>query len=205
MGRKASELKVAILVATGFEQVELTEPIEALTQAGLHSDIVSPEVKVIGWDRTDWGEEFDVDVSLDNANPRDYDVLFLPGGVMNPDGLRHNTKAAEFVSSFFEAGKPVAALCHGPWHLIDSGVARSRKRNSYHSVRTDFQNFVDRMLEEFGGEAENGNSVPLITDDSDVAPGLEESTPTSPPQVRQQMILWLDKRKRSATSRPRAR
>src|SRR5260370_382348 len=110
--------RIAILVANGFEQVELTEPKKALEQAGATTDIVSPESgKVKGWNHTEWGDEFTVDVPLDRAAAKDYSALLLPGGVMNPDKLRRNEKVLNFVREFFATGKPVAAICHAPWTL----------------------------------------------------------------------------------------
>jgi protease I len=133
--------KVAILVADGFEQVELTEPQAALKKAGANSRIVSPaQGKVKGWNKTDWGDEFQVDTPLEAANPEDFDALLLPGGVMNPDTLRRHPKAQQFVKAFFDAGKPVAAICHGPWTLIDAQVVKGRKLTSYESIQTDLKN-----------------------------------------------------------------
>ncbi|HEX2641823.1 MAG TPA: type 1 glutamine amidotransferase domain-containing protein, partial [Thermoanaerobaculia bacterium] len=133
--------KVAILVANGFEQVELTEPRKALDQAGAQTQIVSPENgKVKGWNHTEWGDELAVDMPLQQARPDDFDALLLPGGVMNPDHLRRNPQAQKFVRSFFDNGKPVAAICHGPWTLIDAGVARGRKMTSYETIQTDLKN-----------------------------------------------------------------
>lgn len=133
--------KIAILVADGFEQVELTEPKKALEQAGAKTEIVSPaQGKVKGWDRKDWGKELPVDMPLDRADAQSYDALLLPGGVMNPDHLRRNPQAQKFVKAFFDAGKPVAAICHGPWTLIDAGVAKGRKMTSYESIQTDLKN-----------------------------------------------------------------
>lgn len=133
--------KVAILVADGFEQVELTEPKSALDKTGAQTRIVSPAPgKVKGWNKTDWGDEFPVDAPLDQADPNEYSALLLPGGVMNPDKLRRNQKALDFVRSFFEAGKPVAAICHGPWTLIDAGVVKGRKMTSHESIQTDLKN-----------------------------------------------------------------
>ena len=112
-------LKVAILVTDGFEQVEMVEPRKALDQAGADTQIVSPKNdRVRGWKHTEWGDTFPVDVPLDKASPRDFDALLLPGGVMNPDKLRMESKAVEFVKAFFDAGKPVGAICHGPWTII---------------------------------------------------------------------------------------
>ena len=133
--------KVAILVANGFEEVELTEPRRALEQAGARVEIVSPEDgSVRAWAETDWGQEVKVDRSLSDARPDDYDALLLPGGVMNPDHLRTNERAVEFTRSFFEAGKPVAAICHAPWLLVEADLIRGRKVTSYKSIRTDLVN-----------------------------------------------------------------
>jgi protease I len=133
--------KVAILVANGFEQVELTEPRKALDAAGAQTRIVSPEQgKVKGWNHTEWGQEIKVDVPLDQAKAQDFDALLLPGGVMNPDHLRRNPKVQQLVKAFFDAEKPVAAICHGPWTLIDAGVARGRKMTSYETIQTDLKN-----------------------------------------------------------------
>src|SRR5687768_14604716 len=118
--------KVAILVADGFEQVELTEPKKALEQAGAQTSIVSPsKEKVKGWQHTEY--ELPVDVPLGQARADEFDALLLPGGVMNPDHLRRKPEPQRFVKAFFDAGKPVAAICHGSWTLIDAGVARGRK------------------------------------------------------------------------------
>ena len=141
MDRNLNGKKVAILVANGFEQVELTKPRQALRDAGAETHVISPEEnKVKGWDKKDWGDEIDVDVPLARANSGDYDALLLPGGVMNPDHLRRNEKAQRFVRSFFEDGKPVAAICHAPWTLIDAGVVEGRTLTSYHTLQMDLRN-----------------------------------------------------------------
>jgi protease I len=133
--------KVAILVAEGFEQVELTEPRQALDNAGAQTSIVSPESsEVQGWNHFEKGQRFKVDVPLARASARDFDALLLPGGVANPDQLRINPKAVAFVREFFEAGKPVAAICHGLWPLIDAGVIRGRKVTSWPSLKMDLRN-----------------------------------------------------------------
>jgi len=133
--------KVAILVADGFEQVELTGPRQALDAAGAETQIVSPaKGKVKGWQHTEWGDEMKVDVPLDQARADQFDALLLPGGVMNPDHLRRNPQAQQLVKAFFDADKPVAAICHGPWTLIDAGVARGRKMTSYETIQTDLKN-----------------------------------------------------------------
>ena len=144
-------MKVAILAADGFEQVELTEPQEALEKAGARTSIVSPaKGKVKAWKMTDWGKELPVDVPLASARAEDFDALLLPGGVMNPDKLRQEPQAVRFVRAFFDAGKPVAAICHGPWTLIDADVVRGRTLTSYPSIQTDLKNagarWVDREV-----------------------------------------------------------
>jgi protease I len=134
-------LKVAILVTDGFEQVELVEPRKALDQAGAETRIVSPKAeRVRGWKFTDWGDELPVDVALDDARPQDFEALLLPGGVINPDKLRIEPKAIEFIKAFFDAGKPVAAICHGPWTVIEAGAARGRRIASWPSLKTDLRN-----------------------------------------------------------------
>ncbi len=133
--------QVAILVADGFEQVELTEPRNALDTAGAETHVISPASgKVKGWNFTQWGTEITVDVPLDQADAAQYDALLLPGGVMNPDKLRRNPAALAFVSAFFDAGKPVAAICHAPWTMIDAGVVEGRRLTSYPSIQTDLKN-----------------------------------------------------------------
>lgn len=141
MKQNLSGKKVAILVTDGFEQVELTEPKKALEQAGAVAHIVSPNKdRVKGWNHTEWGDVFPVDVVLDRADPEDYDALLMPGGVMNPDKLRRNERALQFVRAFFDSDKPVAAICHGPWTLIDSDVVEGRRLTSYESIQTDLKN-----------------------------------------------------------------
>ena len=133
--------KVAILVTDGFEQVELLEPRKALDEAGAKTQVVSPAgKKVKGWNSKEWGNEIPVDISLDSANPEEFDALLLPGGVMNPDKLRTIPQAVEFVKHFADAGKPVAAICHGPWTLLEAGVLRGRTLTSWPSLKTDLKN-----------------------------------------------------------------
>ncbi len=140
----ASELtgkRIAILVADGFEQSELVEPRKALKHAGATTEIVSPVPKEVrGWNHKEWGDTVSVDVALDAADVNSYDALLLPGGVMNPDHLRTNPKAVAFVKSFFDNGKPVAAICHGPWMLVEAGVLRGRTITSWPSLKTDVLN-----------------------------------------------------------------
>jgi len=133
--------RVAMLVADGFEQVEMTEPRKALEAAGASVEIVSPKAgRVKGWETKEWGDEFDVDVVLSSADVEDYDALVLPGGVMNPDKLRLLPEARAFVRAFADGGKPIAAICHGAWTLIDAGVAEGKKMTSWPSLRTDLVN-----------------------------------------------------------------
>jgi protease I len=133
--------KVAILVADGFEQVEMTEPKKALEQSGAQTRIVSPaKGKVQGWNHFDKGDQFPVDVALDQAKAEDFDALLLPGGVANPDQLRVNPKAVKFVREFFDAGKPVGVICHGPWTLIEAEVVDGRHMTSWPSLKTDLIN-----------------------------------------------------------------
>jgi deglycase len=134
-------LKVAILITDGFEQVEMVQPRQALTQAGAKTSIVSPKnQQVRGWNFTEWGEEFPVDVALDRADPDDFDALLLPGGVMNPDTLRMLPKAVAFAKAFFDSSKPVAVICHGPWTVIEAGAAKGRRIASWPSLKTDLRN-----------------------------------------------------------------
>jgi deglycase len=133
--------KVAILTENGFEEVELTSPKKALEEAGATVEIVSPQKgKIKAWDKDHWSIELPVDKALDDANPDDYDALMLPGGVLNPDQLRMNKKAVEFAQHFLETGKPVAAICHGPQTLIETGLLEGRNMTSYWSLRTDLEN-----------------------------------------------------------------
>ena len=133
--------KVAILVTDGFEQVEMTQPKQALESAGAQTHIISPKSdRVQGWNHYDKGDFSPVDVPLDQVNPADYDALLLPGGVANPDQLRTNAKAIKFIKSFFDTMKPVAVICHGPWTLIEADVVRGRRLTSWPSLKTDLQN-----------------------------------------------------------------
>ena len=133
--------RVAILVTDGFEQVELTKPKQALEDAGATTHIVSPkDNEVKGWDETNWGDTFSVDISLDQASADNYDALLLPGGQINPDMLRADKKAVSFIKSFGDQHKPIAAICHGPWTLIEAGLASGRKMTSFNSIQTDLKN-----------------------------------------------------------------
>jgi len=151
MSNELNGKRVAILVADGFEQVEMTGPREALEQAGAKTDLISPaRGRVQGWKHFDKADEFKVDVELEAADPGRYDALLLPGGVANPDQLRTIPKAVEFVKNFFREHKPVAAICHGPWLLAEADVLKGRTVTSWPSIRTDLRNagahVVDREV-----------------------------------------------------------
>ncbi len=148
---KLNDMKVAILAADGFEQAELEDPKKALDETGAKTQIVSPEGgKIQGMQHADKGDKFAVDVKLDDARPEHYDALMIPGGLMNPDTLRSTPAAVKFVRHFFEKGKPVAAICHGPWVLIDAGVVKGRTITSWPAIQTDVRNagatWVDREV-----------------------------------------------------------
>lgn len=133
--------QVALLVMDGFEQIELTSPKNALIDAGAQTAIVSPKTDTVrGWQHTEWGDSFNVDVPLKNARPEDFDALVLPGGVMNPDKLRRNEQVQQFVRAFAEHQKPIAAICHGPWTLVDADLVKDRRMTSYHSIQMDLKN-----------------------------------------------------------------
>ena len=134
--------KIAILATDGFEQSELEKPQAALKEAGAHVDVIAPgdASTIKGWDQKDWGREVRVDVALSKADAGSYDALVLPGGQINPDKLRIEKDAVAFVKTFGDAGKPVAAICHGPWLLVESGLAKGRKVTSWPSVKTDLVN-----------------------------------------------------------------
>jgi protease I len=141
--------KVAILVENGFEQVEMTEPRKALQGAGAETHLISPQPeKVKGWNHTEWGQEFPVEVTLQAARPEEYDALLLPGGVMNPDKLRMNREAVSFVKAFVSEGKPVAVICHGPWTLVEADVVNGRRLTSWPSLRTDLENAGAEWVDE---------------------------------------------------------
>lgn len=142
-------LKVAILVADGFEQVEMTEPKKALDQAGALTTIISPSKgKVKGWKMKTWGDEFPVDKELGQAKAEDFDALLLPGGVMNPDTLRTIPEAVNFVKSFAKSHKPIAAICHGPSILINADLVRGKTITSWPSIKVDLLNAGAKWVDE---------------------------------------------------------
>lgn len=142
-------LRVAILVENGFEQSELLRPREFLDEAGAQTQIVSPQPEQVrGWNHGDWGDTVAVDVPLDRAQSGDFDALLLPGGVLNPDRLRMNEAAVTFAKSFVIERKPVAAICHGPWMLIEIGAARGRRIAAWPSLETDLRNAGSEWVDE---------------------------------------------------------
>lgn len=141
MTHQLSQKKIAILATNGVEQVELIKPKQALEEAGAQTHVIAPEGDSIqGWNHYDKGDRIPVDLTLDRANPEEYDALVLPGGTVNPDQLRMQPQAVQFVKSFFDAGKPVAAICHGPWTLIEADAVRGRTLTSWSSLQTDLKN-----------------------------------------------------------------
>src|ERR1700712_184068 len=133
--------KIAILATNGFEQSELEVPRDALKKAGATVEIVSLQAgEIKGWDEKDWGRSVNVDKTLDEASANDYDAIVLPGGQINPDLLRVEQKALKFIKDIFDAKKVVAAVCHAPWLLIDTGIAKGRKMTSFKSIKTDVIN-----------------------------------------------------------------
>ena len=133
--------KVAVLATDGVEQVELTEPVKALKQAGAQVTVVSPKSGAIqGMNHHEKGDKLPVDAELSGAKPDQFDALVLPGGVTNPDELRINPEAVAFVRHFVEGGKPIAAICHGPWTLIEAGGVRGKRMTSWPSLKTDLTN-----------------------------------------------------------------
>jgi protease I len=149
MANELQGLRVAILVENGFEESELIQPREALDNAGAITDVVSPVASTVkAWKHGDWGTTVEVDMPLAQANPDQYDALLLPGGVMNPDKLRMNPDAIEFVQAFVDAAKPIAAICHGPWTLIETGAVRGRRMTSWPSLRSDLENAGAQWVDE---------------------------------------------------------
>jgi protease I len=133
--------KIAFLATDGFEQAELFDPRKALDEAGATTVVISPKNgEIKAWNMKDWGKTVKVDKPLADANPNDYDALVLPGGVINPDHLRMDPAAVNFVKKFVETGRPTAAICHGPWTLVEAGVVRGKTVTSWPSVKTDLKN-----------------------------------------------------------------
>ena len=141
--------KIAILATNGFEEIELTSPLQAMKNEGFEVDIVSEESgRIKGWNDGDWSNSYSVDKTLDQVNASDYNALMLPGGVINPDKLRRNEDALEFVRDFFKQEKPVAAICHAPQILISAGVVEGRKMTSFNSIKDDLVNAGANWVDE---------------------------------------------------------
>ena len=141
--------RIAILATDGVEEVELTKPRDAIREAGAQAVVVSPRSDEIkAWQHDHWGNKIHVDLPLSRANADDFDGLMLPGGVMNPDHLRQDQQAVRFVKSFFEQGKPVAAICHGPWLLVEAGAVSGRTLTSWPSLKTDIRNAGGQWVDE---------------------------------------------------------
>jgi len=140
--------RILILATNGFEQSELEGPRDALREAGHETVVASPESgEIKGWKHTDWGNPVKVEMALDDVKAAEFDALVLPGGQMNPDILRMNKTAVELVQAFVETGKPVAAICHGPWLLVEAGVVEGRTMTSWPSIRTDLRNAGAKVVD----------------------------------------------------------
>ena len=155
MSQQINGKKIAILATDGFEQAELTDPRKNLEQAGAKVDVISLKSgEIKGWDKKDWGKSVKVDRLVTDVKPDEYDALVLPGGVINPDKLRIDKNAVAFVKHFVETGKPVAAICHGPWTLIEAGVVQGKTMTSWPSLHTDLSNaganWVDKEVVQDG-------------------------------------------------------
>lgn len=146
---KLSGKRIAILATDGFEQSELIEPLERLKEEGATVEIVAPQSgEIRGWNKTEWGDTISVDRTVDEITASDYDALVLPGGVMNPDKLRMNPRAVALVREIFESGKPLGAICHGPWLLVEAEVVEGRLVTSYPSLQTDLRNAGAEWVDE---------------------------------------------------------
>jgi protease I len=167
MGQNLNGIRVAILATDGFEQSELFDPRRTLDQAGASTEVVSlkgGEIK--GWNHKEWGQAIAVDKTVDSVDAKNFDALLLPGGVMNPDNLRMDAKAVAFVKAFFAAKKPVAAICHGPWMIVEAGAAKGRTLTSWPSLKTDIQNaggrWVDQETVDNLVTSRNPNDIPAF-------------------------------------------
>ncbi len=171
MDDQLAEKKIAILATDGFEEIELTNPRKALHDAGAQTHLVAPKKDSIrAWNHTEWSDSYDVDIHVDVADPDDYYGLLLPGGVINPDQLRTNTKAIEFVTRFLHQGKPIAAICHGPQILIETKELDGKTMTSYKSIKTDLINagahWVDKevVVDQGLTTSRNPNDLPAFND-----------------------------------------
>jgi protease I len=179
---------IAILVENGFEQSELLQPRAALDQAGAKTVVVSPAGdKVKGWNHMEWGDDVAVDLPLAGARPEDFDGLLLPGGVINPDRLRVNPEAVRFVKAFVEAGKPIAAICHGPWTLIEAGAVKGRTMTSWPSLRSDLQNAGATWVDQ-----------EVVTDKGLVTSRKPEDIPAFSPKIIELYATWAPAKRKAA-------
>jgi protease I len=188
MNNQLNGMRVAVLVTDGFEQVEMTEPRKALQEAGAKVDLIAPKKdQVQGMNHDDKGEKFRVDRNLEGVSADEYDALLLPGGVANPDRLRTMPEAVQFAKDFAQSGKPIAAICHGPWLLVEAGLVKGRKLTSWPSLQTDIRNA--------GGKWEDSKVV--------VEPGLVTSRkPADIPAFNEKVIEEFSKN-RQATEKHR--
>jgi len=186
---KLDGVRVAILAADGFEQSELFEPKKALEEAGAEVSIVSLKAgEIKGWNHTNWGASIDVDLTVDEANADDFDALQLPGGVMNPDKLRMNEQAVNFIKAFFDAGKPVGAICHAPWTLIEAGVVRGKTVTSWASLKTDLENAGATWIDE-----------EVVTDNGLVTSRKPDDIPAFNEKIIEEFAEGIHRRQKSAT------
>ena len=171
MSSRLNHMRIAVLATEGFEESELKVPAATLRAAGAEVIIVSPQAESIkGWKDKNWGESIPVDLALGQAAAADFDALLLPGGVINPDRLRLEPKAALFVRAFYDESKPIAAICHGPWMLIEANLVRGRRITSWPSLKTDLINagaeWVDEAVVEDGNiiTSRKPDDIPLFTE-----------------------------------------
>lgn len=171
MANKLDGFRVAILATEGFEQSELIEPRKALQDQGAEVLVVAPkEDQIRGWQHDHWGDSVNVDMTLSEADADSFDALMLPGGVMNPDHLRINDEAVSFTKKFVTSGKPIAAICHGPWTLIEAGGVKGKRMTSYSSIQTDLKNagaeWVDQETVRDGAllTSRNPNDIPAFNE-----------------------------------------
>lgn len=189
MNNKLDGIKVAILATDGFEQSELFEPKKALEEAGATVQVVSLEAgEIKGWNHKNWGETIEVDLTVDEADANDFDALQLPGGVMNPDKLRMNEKAVAFVKAFFDAGKPIAAICHAPWTLVEADVVKGKILTSWASLKTDLENAGAKWVDE-----------ECVTDNGLVTSRKPDDIPAFNQKMIEEFAEGVHKRKKSAT------
>jgi protease I len=189
MSNKLDGVRVAILATDGFEQSELFEPKKALEEEGAEVSVVSLKAgEIKGWSHTNWGASVDVDLTVDEANADDFDALQLPGGVMNPDKLRMNERAVNFIKAFFEAGKPVAAICHAPWTLIEAGVVRGKTVTSWASLRTDLENAGAKWVDQ-----------EVVTDNGLVTSRKPDDIPAFNSKMVEEFAEGVHRRRKSAS------